>query len=309
METEGLGDIQQPRNTMSIIKSFAVGFGDMYYINHGSDNFTIIDCFLNEENETIVLDQIVALAAKKGITRFISTHPDNDHLSGIEKLDARAPICNFYCVKNKAIKDHQTDSFDKYCELRDSDKAYYISKDCERKWMNLSDDVRGSSGINVLWPNPENADYQEALAEAEAGGSPNNMSAIIRYAINGGGSAIWFGDLHMEFTERIEDELVLPKTDIVFAPHHGRKTGRIPTTVLEKLAPKIIVIGEAATEHLHYYSGYNTITQNSAGDVIFDFDNGNIDVFTSKVYNVDYLENNGWSWPPRHYVGSFKAGS
>ena len=29
---------------MSIVKSFSVGNGDMFYINHGSDNFTIIDC-------------------------------------------------------------------------------------------------------------------------------------------------------------------------------------------------------------------------------------------------------------------------
>jgi len=29
---------------MSIVKSFAIGNGDMYYIRHGSDNFSIIDC-------------------------------------------------------------------------------------------------------------------------------------------------------------------------------------------------------------------------------------------------------------------------
>ena len=40
---------------MSTIKSFAVGLGDMFYINHNSDNFTIIDCFLNEENTEVIL--------------------------------------------------------------------------------------------------------------------------------------------------------------------------------------------------------------------------------------------------------------
>ena len=29
---------------MSIIKSFSVGEGDMFYIQHNSDNFTVIDC-------------------------------------------------------------------------------------------------------------------------------------------------------------------------------------------------------------------------------------------------------------------------
>jgi hypothetical protein len=29
---------------MSIVKSFSVGDGDMFYIKHNSDNFTTIDC-------------------------------------------------------------------------------------------------------------------------------------------------------------------------------------------------------------------------------------------------------------------------
>ena len=36
---------------MSTIKSFSVGYGDMFFINHGSDNFTIIDCYLDDENK------------------------------------------------------------------------------------------------------------------------------------------------------------------------------------------------------------------------------------------------------------------
>jgi hypothetical protein len=32
---------------MSIVKSFSVGDGDMFYILHNSSNFTIIDCFID----------------------------------------------------------------------------------------------------------------------------------------------------------------------------------------------------------------------------------------------------------------------
>jgi hypothetical protein len=35
---------------MSIVKSLSVGNGDMFYIQHGSDNFTIIDCCLSDDN-------------------------------------------------------------------------------------------------------------------------------------------------------------------------------------------------------------------------------------------------------------------
>ena len=37
---------------MSIIKSFSVGNGDMFYIKHGSSNFTIIDCNIDDENDS-----------------------------------------------------------------------------------------------------------------------------------------------------------------------------------------------------------------------------------------------------------------
>src|SRR5438477_9917780 len=131
---------------MSTIKSFAVGLGDMFYINHGSDNFTIIDCFLNEENTDIILGQIGPLSRAKGITRFISTHPDDDHIRGLEELDDEISISNFYVVKNSVTKEDDTESFKKYCELRDSDKAFYIFKGCKRRWMNQSDEGRQTSG-------------------------------------------------------------------------------------------------------------------------------------------------------------------
>jgi hypothetical protein len=43
---------------MSIIKSFSVGLGDMYYIKHGSKNFTIIDCCLKPENRKDIVNEI-----------------------------------------------------------------------------------------------------------------------------------------------------------------------------------------------------------------------------------------------------------
>ena len=67
---------------MSIIKSFSVGSGDikgdMFYIDHGSDNFTVIDCCLEEHDREDIVGEIKTKSSFKGITRFISTHPDAD---------------------------------------------------------------------------------------------------------------------------------------------------------------------------------------------------------------------------------------
>jgi len=277
---------------MSVIKSHSVGNGDMFYIEHNSDNLTLIDCCLNYDDYEL-LAELGELASSKGVVRFISTHPDDDHLRGLDRLDDHIGISNFYCVANQATKPNQTDSFDRYCELRDSTKAFYIQKGSGRKWMNRDDNVRGSSGINVLWPNPNNFLYRLALLEAAEGECPNNISAVIKYSMQGGVTALWMGDLETEFMEAVEDEIKLSPVDILFAPHHGRDSGRVPDSMLETMSPRIIVVGEAPSKHLHYYPGYNTITQNRAGDIVFECETGAVHVFTSNDYKPGYLEN--WS--------------
>ncbi len=275
---------------MSIIKSFSVGNGDMFYIDHNSDNFTIIDCFLCDDIKEEIVNEVKDIASNKGITRFISTHPDDDHIKGLEYLDAKMSIINFYCVKNEATKEDETDDFKKYCELRDSSKAFYIYEGCSRKWMNLSDKERGSSGINILWPDTNNEDFKEQLKAVKEGKSPNNISPIIRYKLEDGVTSMWMGDLEKYFMEKIKDEIDLPKVDILFAPHHGRDSGHIPSELLQKMEPKLIVIGEAPSENLNYYRGYNKITQNSAGDIIFECISGKVHIYVGNAnYRVDFL--------------------
>lgn len=289
---------------MSTIKSFSVGEGDTYYINHDSDNFTIIDCFLDDETKDRVLNEIASLSGKKGITRFISTHPDEDHIQGISALDKRINILNFYCVKNAATKSEESDDFKKYCSLRDSDKSFYIFKGCSRRWMNQGNDERKTSGLEILWPDQENDYFKEALKKADDGESPNNISPIIKYSLQDGATALWMGDLESDFMVLIENDLDLPKIDILFAPHHGRDTGKVPETLLNKMQPKLIVIGEAPSLHLNYYRSYNTLTQNSAGDIVFECIEGKVHIFTSKAYNVDFLRDEGGGLEGFYYIGT-----
>ena len=293
---------------MSTIKSFSVGNGDMFYINHGNDNFTIIDCCLNDEVKDDILDEITDLSRKKGINRFISTHPDEDHIRGLTDLYARIEIPNFYCVENKATKSDETDDFKKYCDLRDhGGNVFNIFKGCKRRWMNQNDDERGSSGINILWPDIDNEHFKKALQQANDGGSPNNISAVIKYSRQDGINAIWMGDLETEFMESIEDDLDLPLTDILFAPHHGRDSGKVPESMLLDMKPRIIIIGEAPSQHLNYYGAYDTITQNSAGDIVFECQERKVHIFTSKKYSVNFLANEGESLNGFHYLGTLNT--
>lgn len=265
------------------IKSFSTNNGDMYYIKHNSDNFTIIDCCIDEENKESILSEIINESIGKSITRLISTHPDDDHIRGLKYLSDNFSIPNFYCVENETTKKDPTEDFKKYCELRDSDKAFYIYKGCSRKWMNEDSEERGSSGINIKWPDTSNEYFKEALIEAKNGGDPNNISPIITYSLENSITAYWFGDLLTEYMENIKDNVSWKEADIVFASHHGRSSGRIPNEILEKINPKIVVIGEAPSENLDYYTGYETITQNTAKDIIIICEDNTADFFVSNL--------------------------
>lgn len=293
---------------MSTIKSFSVGNGDMFYIKHNSPNFTIIDCSLSDENKEEIVAEIKNESSGKEIVRFISTHPDTDHFQGLKYLDDSIKILNFYCVKNKATKKDECEHFDHYCSLRDSNKVFHIEKGCKRKWMNEESPERQQAGIHVLWPIVSNEHYVEALKMAESGESPNNISPIIQYSLSNGATVLWMGDLETDFMEKIKNEITWPENiSIIFAPHHGRDTGKIPEDILKKINPKIIVIGEAPSEHLNYYDGYNTITQNSAGHITFECVESKVHVFTSDFsYTVDFLDSEDNSQIPIYdnYIGT-----
>lgn len=269
---------------MTIIKSFSVGNGDTTYIEHNSNNFTIIDCCLTEETKNEIVNEIKQKSAHR-ITRFISTHPDEDHIKGIEFLDEEINILNFYVVNNKAIKkDSESTSFRHYCHLRDdNEKAFNIYQGCTRKWMNQGDETRDGSGINILWPKLENNHFKQALQDVSKGDNFNNISPVIRYCMENGASVLWLGDLETQFMENIFDDIKnkLQKTTIIFAPHHGRDSGKIPNEWLEILDPQIIIIGEAPCRHLNYYTGYKTITQNRAGDITILLDNDKVHFYSS----------------------------
>ncbi len=291
---------------MSKIKSLSVGNGDMFYIRHNSDNFTMIDCSLSDANRERIVDELESERNGKNITRFISTHPDQDHIGGLLYLDDRMEILNFYCVKNAATKETETSDFKRYCQLRDhATKAFYIYKGCRRRWMNVSSDERECAGINILWPDTTSQEFKDALERAKQGESPNNISPIVRYRLNGGVKALWMGDLETDFMEAIEDEIDLPQVDLLFAPHHGRKSGRVSKGWLDDMAPKIIIVGEAPSTDLEYYGGYNTITQNTAGDIVFECDDGLVHIYVSSAsYSVDFLTDKGLANGDGYYLGT-----
>ena len=293
---------------MSIVHSYAVGNGDMFSIRHSSDSCTIIDCSISKDNEDWLLKEIDDQRKGREITRFISTHPDQDHLMGLVTLDNHIDILNFYVVENSATKEEETDDFKRYKKLRDGNRAFYISKGRKRKWLNEENKERGSAGINFSWPITSNKHFRKTLEDAGEGRSPNNISPVITYSLNGGVRMVWFGDLETDFMENIKDEISWPDVDILFAPHHGRDSGKIPKSILDEMDPKVVVVGEAPSEHLNYYRDYNTITQNSAGSIYFECVAKWVHIYvSSSTYSVNFLQNKGANFYS-NYIGSLAVG-
>ena len=287
---------------MSIVKSFSFSDpnsdirGDMFYIQHDSDNFTVIDCYLKDEGEVNgrkeeIINEIKSYSENR-ICRFISTHPDNDHILGIEDLDKEWPIINFYAVENSRPSQENNPSLDKYLALK-KDKNYAIERGISREWLNQDNDENGSSNINFLWPITSNEKFKNELNKVAKGESPNNISCAFTYTAPNGAIYMWMGDMETDMQEEFYNTCgnSLPRVDVLFHPHHGRNSGALPDDLLKNLNPRIIVIGNAPSDKLNYMNDYDTITQNTAGDIEFVNDGDYIHIYTSNVYYKDFTYN------------------
>lgn len=280
---------------MAIVKSFSFPEGnirgDMFYIKHGSNNFTVIDCYLldgegaNSRKNEIINE--IKRESKGRICRFISTHPDNDHIKGIEYLDEEWGIRNFYAVNNNRPKDYSDVSLIHYHKLL-ANKNFAIKRGISRKWLNDFNHENGGSGINFLWPDLNNKKFKEAMKLVSEGKKVNNICPIFTYSIKDGATYMWMGDLETEMQQAYYDEFKnnIPQIDILFQPHHGRKTGAVPSELLNVLNPRLIIIGNAPADYIDYGNSRQTITQNTAGDILFDNDVNEVHVYTkNKIEN------------------------
>ena len=305
---------------MSIIKSFTVRDGDMFYINHDSYYFTIIDCCLpldDELRKDLIIEEIEEAINKRTLpynlipnnflTRFLSTSPDMNHIKGLKQISDKGVLYNLYCIKNKIIEkiENKTDDIQHYLNLIDSGKYSEIKKGISRYWDGGND----LSNIDILWPDTDNDCYKEALKESEKNKIPKNISPIIRYSPNNSHSFLWMGNLETEFIEDIAGKVSWQKTDILFTPHNGINAGVVPQNILNILDPKIIVVLGVYEIEYRIYS--DVIKQNEAGDITFYCVGGMTHIFVSnknyqtlpsliKCENIEHI------YPDEHYIGTLE---
>lgn len=225
------------------------------------------------------------------VFRFISTHPDMDHLDGIKPFFEQFKPMNFWDTNNtKEMEEFDEGRFDPddwqfYVSLRDGKRqtspkrlALY-SGNCGQFWNRGEYGQCGGDGLNILAPT------RELVESANAAGDWNDSSYVILYRV-GKNRILFPGDSHDKTWKHIlaNHGDMVKKVDVLIAPHHGRDSGR-NYEFLDSVNPKLTLFGNAPSEHLAYDAWNNRdllfITNNQGGTIILNVVGNALDVYVS----------------------------
>lgn len=228
----------------------------------------------------------------RSVFRYVQTHPDMDHMDGIEALFATMYPSNFWDTNNKEEKEfsatgpYKESDWRFYKRLRDGNprtnpKRLTLEPLSSGEYYNEPD---GGDGLYVLAPS------RDLVAQANETGSYNEASYVLLFVTSYGHSIVLAGDSHdktWEYVlERYED--LVTDVDLLVAPHHGRKSGR-SYAFLDVLRPTLTFFGNARHEHLAYGAwnsrGFNKITNNQAGCMVVDLEATTMELY---VTNASY---------------------
>jgi competence protein ComEC len=268
---------------MAVIHYLNVKEGDCSVIQHNSGRVSVIDicnakALTQETHDWETLLEALAKAVGgnfqqksypvnpisylkahdiDSVFRFIVTHPDMDHIDGIEAFfDAFSPL-NLWDTDNSEVKDfgdetrYREGDWDFYKKLRDtnptsSPKRLTLFSGQTGKYWNRGEEGAGGDGLTVLAPTAD------LVSGANECGDYNDCSYVLLYK-TAGKRILFGGDSHDQTWEHIlkGHESDVTDVDLLIAPHHGRKSGR-SYDFLDTLKPKLTFFGNANSEHLAY---------------------------------------------------------
>lgn len=258
-----------------------VGHGDCTIIEHPSGRLTMID--VNNSN-TLPEDDEVALAEAKGLTlaqfrssttlarsweeyyrgllvdpreywkttfpgrtlfRYIQTHPDMDHMSGLASLfwGEKIPLCNFWDYDHEKTfvqADFDSSGYDwndwlAYQALRTGRHGDGTPHSVIKRMREDTGDYWTEDGLAILGPTRELIDYCDRVEKY------NNSSYVLRLDY-GGRRVILPGDAEKPAWDSIEADFaeVELACDVLKAAHHGRESGYSKTAV-DAMTPDFVI--------------------------------------------------------------------
>jgi len=322
---------------MPTVHCITVGQGDCTILEHGSGRVSMIDiCGGNLERETTrksaqnfasrprgnygmcksptnPLDYLDDIGVSK-IWRFISTHPDMDHLDGFDRLIDEFEVCHFWDSGARKDKPDFEGSpyleadWDRYVKVRDGDEENTsVVKVLEGKsFKYANEDEKSGHGDYVTICAPTAGLIDDCNDRQEF----NDASYIIVYRAKAG-KVVLCGDADDEAWNCALDHHpdLLRNVGFLLAPHHGRDSGR-DWSFLSHLNPRLSLLGCAPSEYLAYDAwnkrGLNYFTQNQCGNFVIDAGGDRLDVY---IENEKFASDAGGDTTNTNHLGYFYLGS
>ena len=261
-------------DTEKEIRLEAKSFGTQAYLHaltKGDDRYTssMYEAAYYQKYQRMLSDPVEFLQAKfpgRGIFRFILTHPDMDHMTGLYRLRQEGiKIVNFWDTSHgKVLTSADFESQTKYDE-RDWDEyqrlrsdpgvtSLYVRRGIQRQYY--KDD-----GIWIMAPCNE----LEALAESTENWNHLSYVLFIKYwdnwvVLGGDATEESWESIHTEYGSWMQDA----KVRILKASHHGRDSGyHQPSVAAMSPENTIISVGklsetDASSKYRHYSKVYTT---------------------------------------------------
>ena len=325
---------------MAKIHFLNVNQGDCSIIEHNSGRTTVIDVCNAKPGESRLEEQIATMGESEqgirgnfqqkkypvnpicymnergiaSIFRYVQTHPDMDHMDGIEALFWEFSPTNFWDTANAkkmrasswGTSPYRESDWIFYKNLRDTDpnddpkRLTLYSGACGQYYNRGTDGAQGGDGLYVLAPT-------KALLDAANEGDEdyNDCSYVIPYRV-GGKRIVFSGDSHDATWDHILEHHKAEVTDIdlLIAPHHGRKSGR-SYAFLQTLRPTLTFFGNARSEHLAYGAwsklGLSIVTNNQANCMVVDTNSSPMTLYVTHEHFARRVN------PSTHYSDSIMA--
>lgn len=239
-----------------------VGKGNCTVIKFPSGNLAVVDIDNSkiDDDDDVLQDPIKFLNDTypgQSIFRFVLTHPDMDHMSGLDELHNNRNITNFWDTDHNKEMDtdkmhlggYKKEDWEKYQELRTKDENpktlnFYQGGNPQSYWK--------EDGVTILGPS------KAMLEKANDTEEYNHASYVIKIEYEGikvllGGDAT--KDSWKDILEFHGEEAL--KANVFLAPHHGSPEN-IEKDVFKHISPQYIIVSDHRG-HSYDYSYYNNL--------------------------------------------------
>jgi len=253
--------IQHDSGRTTIIDVCNGNSSDAHIIQALPDKSTRSDNINGNYNQKSVPVSPISYMSALGISgafRFILSHPDMDHMDGIERIFKAHTPRNFWDIRNSKTMTFNGDGgrykesdWNYYLNLRDSADGKKVTRHeflAGSSSLYYNKDERNGTGDNIYILSPT----KELVDIAELTEDYNDCSYVLLYNPSGW-KILLCGDSHNNTFKSLIDNYTneISGIDILIAPHHGRHSD-MDFSFLDITTPTITLFGNAGSDNLAY---------------------------------------------------------